>query len=133
MQVQWTIQLFAGLRAESECRVVTRFPTQKTGVLLAYLAYHLHRSHHRDALIELLWPELAPPSARNSLSKALSFLRHDLEPPGIPDGTILLANHSAVQLNPAEVATDVTLFELVHAGAKGPRVKRRAACQYRST
>jgi predicted ATPase/DNA-binding SARP family transcriptional activator len=111
MQVQWTIQLFAGLRAEGEGRVVTRFPTQKTGVLLAYLAYNLHRSHPRDTLIDLLWPDLAPPSARNSLSKALSFLRRELEPPGIPAGTVFLTNHAAVQLNPAAVATDVSAFE----------------------
>jgi predicted ATPase/DNA-binding SARP family transcriptional activator len=111
MQVHWTIQLFAGLRAEGEGRVITRFPTQKTGVLLAYLAYHVHRSHPRDTLIELLWPELAPPSARNSLSKALSSLRHLLEPPGVPAGTLLLSDHATVQLNPEAVTTDVAQFE----------------------
>ncbi len=35
----WQIQLFCGLRAIREERTVTRFRTQKTAALLAYLAY----------------------------------------------------------------------------------------------
>ncbi len=53
MAIRWRIALFGVLRAEGDGRVVTRFRRQKTGVLLAYLAYHPSRSHLRDALIEL--------------------------------------------------------------------------------
>ena len=42
MNAQWRIELFGGLRAEYPSREVTRFSTQKTAVLLAYLAHHLH-------------------------------------------------------------------------------------------
>src|ERR1051325_5239167 len=103
MQIHWRIQLFDGLRAEGEGRVVTRFPTQKTGVLLAYLAYHLPLPQPRDVLIDLLWADLPPPSARNSLSKALSSLRCLLEPPGVSASSILLSTHATVQLHPEAV------------------------------
>ena len=41
MESAWRIDLFGGLSATHGERVVTRFRTQKTAALLAYLAYHL--------------------------------------------------------------------------------------------
>jgi DNA-binding SARP family transcriptional activator len=43
-------------------RTVTRFRTQKTAALLAYLAFHKEgpTPSRREALIERLWPD-APP------------------------------------------------------------------------
>jgi DNA-binding SARP family transcriptional activator len=79
--------------------------------LLAYLAYYLHRTHPRDALIELLWPDADLDAARASLRVALSFLRQHLEPPGSPPGSVLLAEHASVRLNPNAVVTDVAAFE----------------------
>src|SRR5215213_2521324 len=96
----WRIGLLGGLRAERGAAVVTRFPTRKTAALLAYLAYYSDRAHSRDALIALFWPEVAPPSARNSLSKALSALRSLLQQ-GEKNEAILIADHSQVQLDPA--------------------------------
>jgi predicted ATPase/DNA-binding SARP family transcriptional activator len=110
MEPRWTIRLFAGLGAEAGGQLITRFPTRKTGLLLAFLAYHLPRAQSRDALIDLLWPDLPPPSARNSLSKALSSLRRLLEASCAP-GTVLLATHAGAQLDPATVTTDVAQFE----------------------
>ena len=95
------------LRATQGDRVVSRFRTHKTGALLAYLAFHLHRSHSREALIELFWPESPPELGRASLRKALSSLRHQLEPPGVPEGAVILADRETVQFNPAAVTTDV--------------------------
>src|SRR5205807_4846441 len=105
------IVLLGGLRIEQGDRVITRFRTQKTGALLAYLAYYRERSHPREQLIELLWPEAELGSGRNSLSIALSSLRHQLEPPGVPHGAILRADRSSIQLNPEAVTTDVAEFE----------------------
>src|SRR5438477_11144789 len=65
MGTLWRTQLFGGLRAEQEGRVVTRFRTQKAASLLAYLAYHRQRSHPREVLIELLWPECEVDVARH--------------------------------------------------------------------
>src|SRR5205823_10422689 len=113
MDALWRIELLGGLRATCDDRVVTRFQTQKTGAVLAYLAYYCQRSHPREVLIELLWPESEPRAGRNKLSLALSSLRHQLEPPGIPAGAVILAHRAAVQLNPAAVSTDVAQFEAV--------------------
>jgi DNA-binding SARP family transcriptional activator len=129
MDMRWHITLLGTLRAEGDGRVVSRFYTQKMGALLAYLAYHRHRSHPRDALIDLLWPEADPRAGRNSLSVALSSLRHQLEPPGVPAGTVILADRTSVRLNPEAVTTDVAEFHdaLQVAEDAGGRVERMAS------
>lgn len=87
-----------------------RFKTQKTTLLLAYLACY-PRIHSREELMELLWPEVDPQAARNRLSTALSALRHQLEPEGIPVGTFLKADRFTVGLNSASLNTDIAEFE----------------------
>jgi predicted ATPase/DNA-binding SARP family transcriptional activator len=111
MESRWQVTLLGALRAEREGRILAHFRRQKTGILLAYLAYFPHRTHPRDALIELLWPDADLVSARNSLSVALCFLRQHLEPPGSPSGSVLIADRSSVRLNPEAIATDVAAFE----------------------
>lgn len=75
MDQPWQIEMFGWLRAVSADRVVSRFRTHKTGVLLAYLAYYQHRSHPREQLIELLWPGCVPSSGRANLRGELPSLR----------------------------------------------------------
>ncbi|WP_394793210.1 tetratricopeptide repeat protein [Armatimonas sp.] len=111
MNEPWSIQLFGGLRVRQAERVITRFRTQKTGALLAFLAYHKQHSHAREVLIELFWPETTPESGRHNLSHALSSLRSLLEPPGVPAGTVLIADRFTVELNPDAFTTDVAQFE----------------------
>jgi DNA-binding SARP family transcriptional activator len=111
MDAPWRIELLGWLRATQGDRVVARFRTSKTGALLAYLAYHSHRSHPREELVELLWPECYLETGRRSLRVALTSLRHQLEPPGIPPGAVVVANRASVRLNPDVCVTDVGLFE----------------------
>jgi DNA-binding SARP family transcriptional activator len=111
MDAPWRIELLGWLRAVQDGRVVSRFRTKKTGALLAYLALYRHRSHPREELIELHWPGSDPATGRHNLSIVLSSLRHQLEPPGVPSGAVILADRSAVQLNPVACTTDVTAFE----------------------
>jgi DNA-binding SARP family transcriptional activator len=118
MEVRWRIELFGGLRAErgsaagcAGAPVLNHFRTQKTGVLLAYLAYYRQRAHAREELIELLWPGCEPHLGRNNLSKELSWLRDQLEPPDVPAGAILVTDRLSVGLNPAALSTDVATFE----------------------
>ena len=40
-------------------------------------------------------------AGRHNLSVALSSLRQQLEPPGIPDGAVLAADRFSVRLDPA--------------------------------
>src|SRR5579871_4409496 len=120
----WTIQLLGGLTVSSDLRQVTRFRTQKAASLLAFLAFRAAPgipSQPREMLIDLFWPDAKPEVGRHNLSNALSFLRHALEPPGVPPGTVILADRTSVRLNPAAVSVDVVEFEseLSQAQAKG--------------
>jgi DNA-binding SARP family transcriptional activator len=90
---------------------LTRFRSQKTGALLAYLAYYRQRSHPREGLIQLLWPGCEPHLGRNNLSKELSWLRDQLEPTGTPVGAVLITDRLSVALNPNALTTDVAAFE----------------------
>jgi DNA-binding SARP family transcriptional activator len=111
MSALWRIQLLGGLRIEGGERVLTRFRTRKTGVLLAYLAFYRRQAHPREVLIELLWPECEEASARHRLTVALSWLRQQLALPNVPGRSVLRADRYAVQLDPAAVTTDVAEFE----------------------
>src|SRR5437763_1284674 len=116
----WTIQLLGGLAVAGSQQVVTRFRTQKAASLLAYLAFHATPgapARSRDSLLELLWPEADLDAGRHNLSNALSVVRRVLEPTGVAPGAVVLADHSAVRLNPAAVRTDVTAFEEAVASA----------------
>jgi DNA-binding SARP family transcriptional activator len=104
--------LFGGLRASTGDGQEIRCQTPKTGVLLAYLAYHLRRpAPQRSLLIDLLWPEAEPRTGQNRLRQTLFSLRRQLEPPGILPGSVLVADHASVRLNPVAVTTDVGEFE----------------------
>src|SRR5436190_11078577 len=101
MDRPWQIELLGWLRVVQTDRVVTRFRTRKADALLAYLAYHPHRSHPREQLIELLWPGSDPAVGRCNLRSELASLRRQLEPPGVPTGAVLLADRATIQLNSA--------------------------------
>src|SRR5436305_2155748 len=126
MDLRWRVALLGDLRLEpagdsagaaremgsaAPPAISTTFRTQKTGSLLAYLAYFRDRTHPREVLVELLWPEDEPETGRHKLSVALSSLRQQLEPPGVPDEAVLVTGRTAVRLKPAAVTTDVAEFE----------------------
>ena len=50
MMALWNIRLLGGLQVEGADRVITRFRTQKTAALLAYLAYYRDRPHPRTGV-----------------------------------------------------------------------------------
>jgi DNA-binding SARP family transcriptional activator len=52
------------------------------------------------------------------LRQALSSLRGQLEPPGVPAGSVLFADRHTVRLNPDAVTTDVAAFEAALAAAR---------------
>jgi DNA-binding SARP family transcriptional activator len=127
MNARYRVELLGGLRLVQEERVITRFRTHKFGALLGYLAYHLQQVHSREVLIELLWPDCQPSVGRQRLSLALSSLRRQLEPPGIPFGGVLQADRFNVGLNPQAMTTDVAEFEaalrfVAQSGGNGERL-----------
>ena len=112
----WTIELLGPLRVSRREQVFTRFRTQKTGSLLAYLAAY-PRPARRDQLIEMLWPDNDTESGRNCLRISLSALRRLFEPDS-PDGqqdvqfpTVLMADREHVSLNQVTFTTDKAAFE----------------------
>jgi predicted ATPase/class 3 adenylate cyclase len=118
MPVQWQIEMLGELRLTGDERVMTRFRTRETGLLLAYLAYYRDRSHPREALRECLWPDADPTSARRRLSAALTSLRRRLEPPGVPPGSVILADRDRIGLRPAAIDSDVAQFRMALRAAR---------------
>jgi predicted ATPase/DNA-binding SARP family transcriptional activator len=125
MGPQWRIEMMGQFRALAADRALTRFRTQKTGALLAYLAFYRDRLHPRELLIDTLWPGYSAQAGRHSLSQALSSLRNQFEPPGVPAGAVILADRLQVGLNPQVVTTDVAEFEAALAtAARASEVER---------
>jgi predicted ATPase/DNA-binding SARP family transcriptional activator len=118
MNELWQIELFGWLRATHNEQVVSRFRTRKAEALLAFLAFHTHRSHPRDQLIELLWPGCVPADGRRTLRVELTYLRRQLEPPNVPRGAVLITTRTSIQLNPVTCVTDVAQFEAALQAAK---------------
>lgn len=106
----WRVRMLGDLQAESADTSINRFRTRRVGLLLAYLATYQDRSHSREELADMLWPELEPEHAKRNLRQALSSLRRHLEPPGIPAGAVLDTRQSLVSLNPEYLRTDVAEF-----------------------
>ncbi len=107
--------------------VYTRFYSRKAAALLARLALSPQRQFSREELIEWLWPESEVSAGRASFRNALFSLRRQLEPPGLPSGSVLSASHSHVSLNPAAVTTDAARFEaLISASMSGSPLEQEA-------
>jgi len=83
----------------------------QSGGLLAYLALHLNKSHTREELATVFWPDEDPQTALQRLRKTLHVLRRQLEQAPFAEGEILLAARATVQLSPEIVRTDVIEFE----------------------
>lgn len=126
----WQLQLLGRMRAVNADRQIERFRTEKTASLLAYLALGLGRSFTREELFELIWPDADLDRGRMSLRTALSSLRRQFEPPGVPAGSVIVADVNAVSLNPEFVRTDAAEFERLIASAAGGRAEVDRAADY---
>jgi predicted ATPase/DNA-binding winged helix-turn-helix (wHTH) protein len=124
MKYLWRICFFGGLYLEdAQGNQTRRFRSQKAATLLAYLAYHVGQPLTREVLCDLLWKEEQLPIARQRLRVLLTSIRHQLEPGGIVQGTVLESiGNEAVRLRSDVVLTD--LIEAQHALKQGetPRV-----------
>jgi len=107
----YRIEMFGGLRVWQGDTLHTRFRTQKAAMLLAYLALHLQEAQARERLLDLFWPEMAADVARTNLSTALTQLRKQLEPVGVPTGSVLRADRRQVWLPAEGITTDVAEFD----------------------
>ena len=78
-QDQLEIRLFGGLEISLNGTPMESSFTSKAKSLLAFLAVEADRSHRREVLAEIFWPERPKGTARNSLRQAIVSLRHSLE------------------------------------------------------
>jgi DNA-binding SARP family transcriptional activator len=129
---RWRIELLGELRATRGAWTVTRFRTQKTAALLAFLALRRGQARPREELVELLWPDAGPESGRNSLSQALSALRQQLEPPGVEAGSVLVTTRASVALAAEATETDADELEAALEAARRATGGARAAALQRA-
>lgn len=89
--MQWRVRLFDGPVLETATgEQIRRFRSRKVGALLAYLALHLGRHCPREELADAIWPEESDSrTVSNRLRVALASLRKQMEPPGVPFGSVL--------------------------------------------
>ena len=93
MQAYWTIELLGGLSAVRDGERTSRFATQKTGSLLAYLAFYRKKALLRETLAEMLWPDVDP-----SQGRALKARLHTaLQAADCDDSGTLLSADEAVE------------------------------------
>ncbi|MFQ5538078.1 MAG: PAS domain S-box protein [Gemmatimonadota bacterium] len=104
------------LRGEEPLDTVRRQP--KRFALLSYLVTHRPTPiHDRANLVGMFWPHLDQARARNSLSKALHFLRGALG-----SGVILSRGSSIVAIDPDQLSCDAWQFQQAAKRGEGLRV-----------
>src|SRR5436309_3199784 len=116
----WRIDMFGGLRAVHGGRPIDRFRTRQVASLLAYLAFYSGKSHSRDALAEMFWPDSEPEIARRNVRQALFYLRRHLANLELPEATLLRSDFSGIRLIPDGVTTDVSEFRELIRRASDP-------------
>lgn len=105
------VELFGGLRLVTPAQTLTHFRTRKTALLLAYLSVHLHQTHPRETLVDLLWEDSDLETGRTSLRVALSSLHKQFEQAGVPPGEVFSSDHFGICLRSSAVSTDLREME----------------------
>ena len=109
----WKVRLFNGPSLEDASGyVVRRFRSKRAGALLAYLALRIGEPVPREELFEALWPGEDVVAVANRFRFTLSTLRRQLEPAGVPFGSVLDVSESRrVRLRAEAVWCDTEAFE----------------------
>ena len=122
-----SISLLGTLHITLDGEPVTDFATDKARALLAYLAVEADRSHRRDTLAGLLWPDQPQQKARQSLRQALSDLRKVIA--DCDDAPFLLVSRETIQFNPdCDHWLDVAVFADLVRVCETHRHRRLAGC-----
>src|SRR5690348_8864080 len=109
MGAQWNVKLFGGLRVSGPDLEITRFPTKRSGLLLARLALSRNGSLSRDDLAEALWPDDFLDSTRVRLRQELNRLRETLG----PAAEIIEADRSWIKIDFEKVVVDAREFDRI--------------------
>ena len=102
---RWRIHLLGEFRAQRGERRAS-FRTQKTGQLLAYLAFYQGKVLSKEALADLFWSESEPSLARQSLRMALSDIRSELRCPDWDPDHHFLSDRNTIEVREGAFWTD---------------------------
>ena len=106
-----SIRVLGPLEVRLDGEPVSGFATDKVRALLAYLVLSPDRSHRREALAGLLWPEFPERSARTNLRNALANLRKVIRD-GLTSPPFLHSTRQIIQFNSqSDHWLDVVAFE----------------------
>lgn len=97
--------------------MLTRFEMRRAGALLARLAYYPQRSHPREELTEMLWPDEDAENTRSRFRQVLTSLRHSMDSLGASSADLLLADRVQVHLHTDLFSTDVGNLEATRLAA----------------
>ena len=106
----WRVQLLGNLTISRGSSTINHFESGRTGAALAYLALHSNHPIPREELAEAIWPDQPQELTRHRLRQSIYSLRQQLEPPGIPRNSVLIADKTSLQLNPNSFSCDVLEF-----------------------
>ncbi len=107
----WRVYLLGTFRFKSGNRDFTQCATRKTEELLGLLAYRLGQQVSRTEVMDRFWMESEFEAAQVNLRVALSSLRKQLEPTGVPAGSVIVSHgRTCISLNPEAVTCDAVDF-----------------------
>lgn len=107
------------------------YESDKVRALLAYLAVEAARSHRRDTLAGMFWPEQKQEIALKNLRQSLYRLRNALGEPSADSeiAPYLLVTPQTVQFNPAaDCSLDTAQFSALIAECRAHRHRRIEVC-----
>lgn len=119
-----SVRLFGGFEVRRGAGPSIVIPTRKARALLALLARHPGKSHPRETLATMFWPDHGEPEARRNLRQTLKLVRRALEARG--DAAIVGVG-DALMLETETAEVDVALFEQLHQAGTSEAFERAAA------
>jgi len=103
----FTLRMFGQMSLEGGHRLLTKFPTKRSALLLACLAVARGHKIGRDELAETLWPDDYLDLTRIRLRQELRRLRI-----AVGDfGTFISADRQWIEIEPGKLATDLQQFD----------------------
>lgn len=111
MHNAWYIEFLGKFQASLNKTIISKFRTQKTASLLAYIIYYNKIEHSRDSLIDIFWPENDIQSGRHNLSQALSSIRSQFNQVNSASSSLIISNRNFISFNKELSKTDVGLFK----------------------
>ena len=103
------LSFFGGFRAEQDRRPLKVFESDKSRLLLAYLACEDGRLHRRESLAGLFWPEKSDDQAHHSLSQAIYTFQKRLQAQA--GASLLESGAQEVCFRPGAAWVDVKAFD----------------------